>query len=103
MRRVLTTLLSAFAVVALTALPALAAEKGFSVTGSSEGVQAGLIIGLIFGIAVTIYAYVGTSFGERPAHHEYAHDIREGVGGHAPHEEEVGTAVPTEEETTTSA
>ncbi|MFN2555971.1 MAG: hypothetical protein ABR592_03740 [Nitriliruptorales bacterium] len=98
MSRAVTALFSAFIVLALTALPALGAEKGPGVTGSSMGVLIGLAIGLILGAVVTFHAYRFSTFGESEAQYEYAHDIREGVGGHEPHEEEVGAAVPAEEE-----
>lgn len=104
MPRAVTTLFSAFVVLAVTALPALAAEsKGPGVTGSSMGVLLGLAVGLVFGAFVTLYSYKASSFGESEAQYEYAHDIREGVGGHEPHEAEVGTAVPAEEEPAGSA
>ncbi len=103
MTRAVTTLFSAFVVLVLMALPVLAAEKGPAVTGSSMGVLFGLAVGLIVGAVVTFHAYRHSTFGESEAQYEYAHDIREGVGGHEPHEEEVGTAVPAEEEPASSA
>ncbi|MDP8961579.1 MAG: hypothetical protein M3N32_08200 [Actinomycetota bacterium] len=103
MRRAV-VLLSVFAVLALTPLAALAAEsKGPAVTGSSLGVLIGLVIGVAFGMIVTAHTYLRSPYGESEAQYEYAHDIREGVGGHEPHEQEVGTAVPTEEEPAGSA
>lgn len=103
MTRAVTTLFTAFTVLALTALPALGAEKGPAVTGSAMGVLLGLVVGLVFGAFVTLHAYRSSTYGESEAQYEYAHDIREGVGGHEPHEEEVGTAVPAEEEPAGSA
>lgn len=103
MRRAV-VLFSIFAVLALTPLAALAAEsKGPAVTGSSMGVLLGLAVGIAFGAAVTAWTYLSSSYGESEAQYEYAHDIREGVGSHEPHEQEVGTAVPSEEEPAGSA
>ncbi|MDQ4129727.1 MAG: hypothetical protein M3133_01845 [Actinomycetota bacterium] len=103
MPRAVTTLSSALTILALTALPAFAAEKGPAVTGSAMGVLIGLPIGLILGVIMTWHAYNASTYGESEAQYEYAHDIREGVGGHEPHEEEVGAAVPAEEEPAGSA
>ncbi|MDQ4129558.1 MAG: hypothetical protein M3133_00955 [Actinomycetota bacterium] len=98
MSRAVTALFSALTMLALTALPAFAAEKGPAVTGSTTGVLIGLPVGLVLGLIVTWHAYKASTYGESEAQYEYAHDIREGVGGHEPHEEEVGAAVPAEEE-----
>ncbi len=98
MSRAVTMLFSVLTILVLTALPAFAAEKGPAVTGSSIGVLIGLPIGLIIGAFATFHAYKVSTYGQSEAQYEYAHDIREGVGGHEPHEEEVGAAVPAEEE-----
>ncbi len=82
MRRTILSVLLTLVVFVLCALPALAQSGKEASKGNSKGVLGALIVGVIFGIGVTIAAYRRVSFGEAPGHHEFAHDIREGLGGH---------------------
>jgi hypothetical protein len=104
-RRAVATASLTVAVLVLTAVPGLAAEGGSTwlpgtdkaegraevVEGAFEGILMAGIFGVIFGILVTIYAYRLARFGEEDAHHEHAHDVRDGFGDHDPGIEEMGT------------
>lgn len=84
MRRTMITAASSLAVLATTAVPAMAveSEKEAGTYGSFEGVIVGLVIGFIFALVVVVLANRDVSFGEDTAHADEAHDIRSGVGEH---------------------
>ncbi len=89
MRRLLIVAALSLLALALTALPALAAEpgaRGESGQGNGQGVLVAVIMGLIFGAVYTVAVYRQGRFGEAAAHQERAHDMRTGVGAHEPPE-----------------
>jgi hypothetical protein len=66
------------------ASPALAQRPDAGTRGSFGGVAVALVLGALFAIVIVVLAYRDVRFGTEDAHHEDAHDIREGVDAHEP-------------------
>lgn len=87
MRRAIFTAVTTVAVVVGTALPAAGTESGGSgvsstLQGGAQGALLAFVVGAILGVAFIVISYGSSPFGSEQAHHEQAHDIREGLGDH---------------------
>lgn len=83
MRRFLSTTAVTAGLLLATALPALAADAANETAkGTFGGLGLAAIFGVAFGIVLTVLAYRDKRFGTDPAHHEQAHDHRDGYTDH---------------------